>query len=420
LSCHRLRHGLPAHARLSGAKDTSDTPGRRAGSVSANIAAGAAATAERDRLTDHKILAVDDDTRDVASLLSVLERGGFTNVRTTTDAFEAIELFVQDPPDLVVLDLHMPQMDGFEVMERLGPLSEQGTDVPFLLLSGDASEASKRRALSAGARDFLVKPFDRLELLLRVRNLLQVRQLQSRLYQRTVTLEQEVAARSRDLEGAYAEVLGRLALAAEYRDDETQQHAWRIGRSVALIAGELGVPDEEVELLSRAAPLHDIGKIGIPDSILLKPEKLSPAEFEQSKSHTTIGAGILSGSTSPLLRLAEQIALTHHERWDGGGYPRGLSGEGIPLAGRIVAIADVFDALTHDRPYKSAWSVERAVAEIVSQSGKQFEPRVVDAFRQLEPASLLNGADEAEHGIAPRLSRRIQTWLAAKPGTEAE
>jgi HD-GYP domain-containing protein (c-di-GMP phosphodiesterase class II) len=215
-------------------------------------------------------------------------------------------------------------------------------------------------------------------------------------------------------------VLGRLALAAEYRDDETQQHAWRIGRSAVLIATELGVPDEEVELLGRAAPLHDIGKIGMPDAILLKPEKLSPAEFEQSKSHTTIGAGILSGSDSPLLRLAEQIALTHHEHWNGGGYPRGLSGERIPLAGRIVAIADVFDALTHDRPYKPAWSVEEAVAEIVSQSGRQFEPRVVDAFLQLEHSSLVKGAEEGEHSNGPRLSRRIRTWLAGQPGAEEE
>jgi putative two-component system response regulator len=158
---------------------------------------------------------------------------------------------------------------------------------------------------------------------------------------------------------------------------------------VRLLGRALGLQEEDVELLSRAAPLHDIGKIGIPDAILLKPAKLSPVEFEQSKTHTTIGAQILSGSSSPLLRLAEQIALTHHEHWDGHGYPRGLAGEQIPVAGRIVAIADVVDALTHDRPYKPAWSVGKAVAQIVGQSGRQFEPRIVAAFVELDHESLL-------------------------------
>jgi putative two-component system response regulator len=210
-----------------------------------------------------------------------------------------------------------------------------------------------------------------------------------------------------------------LALAAEYRDDETQEHARRIGRSAALIATKLGVPDDDVELLSRAAPLHDIGKIGIPDAILLKPDRLSPDEFELSKSHTTIGAGILSGSSSPLLRLAEEVALTHHEHWNGSGYPQGLSGERIPLAGRIVAIADVFDALTHDRPYKPAWAVDHAVAEIVGQSGKQFEPRMVDAFRELEHASLVEApdrSDRSDRASRARVSRRVRPAVASRPG----
>jgi putative two-component system response regulator len=404
---------------VSGASNPHEAIGAAASvspNAEASVAAVTATASDRDSLTDHAILAVDDNRRDLASLAYVLERGGFSNVRTTTDAFAAIEMYAQEPPDLVVLDLHMPQMSGFDLMERLGPLTERGMDIPCLLLSADTSEDAKRRALSAGARDFLIKPFDRTELLLRVRNLLEVRQLQARLYRRTVTLEQEVAARSRDLEDAYAEVLGRLALAAEYRDDETQEHARRIGRSTALIATKLGVPDDDVELLSRAAPLHDIGKIGIPDAILLKPDRLSPDEFELSKSHTTIGAGILSGSSSPLLRLAEEVALTHHEHWNGSGYPQGLSGERIPLAGRIVAIADVFDALTHDRPYKPAWAVEHAVAEIVGQSGKQFEPRMVDAFRELEHASLVEAPDRGDRANRARVSHRVRVRVASRPG----
>jgi putative two-component system response regulator len=358
-------------------------------------------------LKNHRILAVDDDRRDLASLGYVLERDGYNNVELTPDPFRALELFVEHPPDLVVLDLNMPLMNGVELMERLGPLTEHGTDVPFLVVSADTSDKAIRRALSAGARDFLTKPFDRHELLLRVRNLLLVRQLQARLYQRTVTLEQEVAARSRALEGAYVEVLNRLALAAEYRDGGTQEHAWRIGRTVALIAVRLGLPDGEIELLSRAAPLHDIGKIGIPDAILLKPAKLTEDEMAASKTHAVIGAGILSGSDSKLLRLAEQIALTHHERWDGSGYPKGLRAEQIPLPGRIVAIADVFDALTHDRPYKPAWTVQRAVQEIVAQSGKQFDPRVVDAFLELEHHSLLARVQRGGWPLDNRLGKQL-------------
>jgi response regulator RpfG family c-di-GMP phosphodiesterase len=411
MSCDRRRHEPRASLRPG------ETDSRASFGGLASVSANTAMIAEHGQLTEHKILAVDNDQRDLMSLSYVLERGGFNNLRTTTDPYRALELFVAEPPDLVVLDLHMPRMDGFELMDRLGPLTEHGTDVPILVLSADTSEAARRRALSAGARDILTKPFDRTELLLRVRNLLQVRQLQARLYQRTITLEQEVAERSSDLEGAYIEILNRLALAAEYRDDDTQEHAWRIGRSAGLLAAKLGLPDEEVELLSRAAPLHDIGKIGIPDAILLKPEKLSDAELEHSRAHTTIGAGILSGSRSPLLRLAEQIALTHHERWDGRGYPQGLSGERIPVASRIVAIADVFDALTHDRPYKPAWSVSCAVQEIVSQSGKQFEPRVVDAFKELEHEALLESVDAGERATSAPLSVRAgRDWLAGQPG----
>ncbi len=185
--------------------------------------------------------------------------------------------------------------------------------------------------------------------------------------------------RTAALEETQIEILERLALAAEYRDDETGEHIKRVGRTAAEIAKVLGWSEEEVELIRRAAPLHDVGKIAISDTILLKPGKLTPEEFERMKLHTTLGAKMLSGGRFPLLQLAEQIALTHHERWDGSGYI-GLQGEAIPIAGRIVAVADVFDALTSVRPYKNAWSTSDAIDEIRRQNGKQFDPRVVEAF----------------------------------------
>lgn len=192
-----------------------------------------------------------------------------------------------------------------------------------------------------------------------------------------------------ELERARLETLERLALAAEYRDDSTQEHTERVARTAALLARALELPDAQVELLRQAAPLHDIGKLAVPDALLLKPGKLTPSEFEEIKGHAAAGAAILSGSSYDVLCLAEEIAHTHHEWWDGSGYPAGLSGEAIPIAGRIVALADVFDALTHSRPYKPAWPVAEAVAEIERLEGLQFDPAVVSAFRSLDPLALV-------------------------------
>lgn len=339
-------------------------------------------------LSDLRILVVDDEPNNVLLLTGILERAGYTRVQSTTDPTEIVGMFAREPADLVLLDLHMPEIDGLELMRRLGPLTADGKRVPLLVLTADRSEETKREALACGARDFLGKPYNQTELLLRVKNLLQVRALQKELHDRNLVLEDAVADRTAELEQARLEILARLALAAEYRDDATQQHAWRIGCTSALLASRLRLPDEAVELIQRAAPLHDVGKIGIPDAVLLKAGALTMAERERIQEHTTIGAEILSGSGTPVLRMAEEIALTHHERWNGDGYPRHLHGEEIPLAGQIVAVADVFDALTHERPYKPAWPVDRAVGEICRQAGEHFNPRVVDAFCTLSHASL--------------------------------
>ena len=309
----------------------------------------------------------------------VLRRAGFTNIKASTDARQVLPLLNAFQPDVILLDLHMPHIDGFTVLRQLAPRIEDGPYLPILILTADITPESKQRALASGARDFLVKPFDPTEVLLRVENLLETRFLHLELHRQNAVLEERVRMRTRDLEEARLEILERLAVAAEYRDDDTRDHTQRVGQNAMLLAVALGLPEDQAEMLRRAAPLHDLGKIGIPDAILLKPDRLSPAEFELMKNHSTIGAHILSGVRSPLLQLAEEIALTHHERWDGTGYA-GLEGPAIPLGGRIVAVVDAFDALTHERPYKSAWTAEAAAEEIRRNRGSQFDPIIVDAF----------------------------------------
>jgi putative two-component system response regulator len=330
-----------------------------------------------------RILIVDDQASNIHVLERILHRAGYAHLRSTTDPRCAAALFDDVQPDLVVLDLHMPEMDGFAVLDELRPHIAGGSYLPILVVTGDGSIASRRRALSAGAKDFLAKPFDTTEVLLRIRNLLEARFLYLELQAQNNSLEAKVRQRTKELEEAQVEILERLALAAEFRDDATRQHTQRVGRWAEQLAQKLHLPDAVATLLRRAAPLHDLGKIGVPDSILLKLGRLTADEFRVIQSHTQVGARILSGSDHPLLQLAEQIALTHHEHWDGTGYTPGLGGEAIPLVSRIVAVVDVFDALTHPRPYKAAWSVEDAVAELERQSGRQFDPRVVSAFVDL-------------------------------------
>lgn len=329
--------------------------------------------------TDARILIIDDQPSNVALLEGILQEEDFTSYCSVTDSREALNVFDEYLPDLVLLDLQMPFLDGFEVMKQLQACIAPHDFLPILVLTADITLEAKRRALAEGAMDFLTKPFDAIEVILRIKNLLQTRSLHLQLQNQNQLLDQKVRERTSELEATQIEILERLALAGEYRDDDTGQHTKRVGETSAQIAKVLGWTDGQVELIRRAAPLHDLGKIAVADSILLKPGKLTPEEFEQMKAHTLLGAKMLSGGRFPLMQLAEQIALTHHERWDGTGYS-GLCEEAIPLVGRIVMVADVFDALISERPYKKAWSVDEALEEIKRKSGHQFDPRVVDAF----------------------------------------
>lgn len=336
-----------------------------------------------------KILIVDDEAANVRLLERNLDKWGYPNHESTTDARQVLALYQAHRPDLILLDLMMPHLDGFEVLQQLQPIIPADSFVPILVLTADITPTAKRRALASGAKDFLTKPFDGTELLLRINNMLETRFLHLQLLNQNQTLEQRVQERTKKLEESQTEVLERLAQAAEFRDDDTGQHTRRVGHSAALIARSAGLPEARVELVQRAAPLHDVGKIGIPDAILLKPGKLTPEEFEVMKTHTTVGSALLSGGHSAMVNTAQIIAHSHHERWDGTGYPQGLGAAEIPLEGRIVTIADVFDALTHARPYKTAWPLQEALAEIQRQSGRQFDPHLIEAFMVLAHDTLL-------------------------------
>jgi cyclic di-GMP phosphodiesterase len=337
---------------------------------------------EENLLTTARVLIIDDQPSNTALLEGILQEEDFTSYRSLTDSREALPAFIDYVPDLILLDLQMPFFNGYEVMKQLRACISPSDFLPILVLTADITPEAKRRALTEGALDFLTKPFDATEVSLRIKNLLQTRSLHLRIQGQNQLLDQKINERTAELEATQIEILERLALAAEYRDDDTGEHTKRVGRTSARIAEALGWSAAEVELIGRAAPLHDVGKISISDLILLKPGKLTPEEFENMKTHTTVGAKMLSGGRFPLLQLAEQIALTHHERWDGSGYI-GLRQEAIPIAGRIVTVADVFDALTSERPYKKAWTVNEALEEIQHQSGRQFDPRVVEAFMKV-------------------------------------
>ena len=262
--------------------------------------------------------------------------------------------------------------------------------MPVIVVTADANKEVMRKALEKGAIDYLTKPLDREEVLLRVRNIAQSKFQYKQLRLKSESLEKNIHDRELELDIARIEILERLAQIAEYRDDESKEHTKRVGDISALIAKDCGMSESMVRIMRKAAPLHDLGKVGIPESILLKPGKLCDDEFEIVKSHTTLGAEFLSGSEHRLLNVARDIALCHHERFDGTGYPNKLSGQNIPLEARIASVADVFDTLTHVRPYRSSWPLDQAIAELRDKAGTQFDPELVRLLEQAVNAGEIN------------------------------
>ena len=331
-----------------------------------------------------RILVVDDEGMNLRLLRRILEREGYTSIRTTADGNEVEKIVEEFDPHLLILDLHMPPPDGFAILRMLAPKCSGPGQLPVLVLTGDGTPTAKRMALSLGARDFLAKPFDATEALLRIRNLLETKFLHTALEEQNALLESRVESRTSELQQSQIETLERLARAAEIRDDETGRHTQRVGALAGSIAASLGLGARTVELIRKSAPLHDVGKIGIPDAILLKPGILSPEETALMRSHTVIGARILSGGRSEVMMMAERIALGHHERWDGTGYPHGIAGDAIPVEARIVAVADCVDALTHNRPYRQAWPIEEVLAEVKRSAGSHFDPAIAEVMLRSE------------------------------------
>ena len=331
-------------------------------------------------ITDLSIFVLDDNPINLLLMNKLLNKAGYTKVTTSSRPETAEADIVAQCPDLIILDLNMPIMDGYEVLQRIRSNDKIRGFLPVLVFTADASGAARSKALELGASDFLTKPGDPDEIRLRVRNFLTMRYYHRQLENQNAALEQRVQERTKSLYEAQLEVVHRLALAGDYRDDDTGEHCRRVGDLCGEIALAYGLEPAHAELVRLAAPLHDIGKVGVSDLILNKPGRLTDEEMATMRRHTELGASILRNSRSEILQMAFKIALTHHERWDGNGYCARLSGDSIPIEGRIVAVADVFDALTHDRPYKQAWPVDEARAEIMRCSGTQFDPQVVAAF----------------------------------------
>lgn len=330
-----------------------------------------------------RILLVDDEPAILQLLERALRAEGYRNITATTESPRVPGALASLRPDLICVDWHMPSMDGRVLLEEIRKRLKSGAWVPVIVLTGDASSDVRRVALTAGADEFLNKPFEAIDVGLRVSNLLETRFLHLAERRRTVELERLVRARTRELAQARKEVVDRLTQAVEFRDRETGGHTRRVGLLSARIAKRLGMPRAEVELIRVAAPLHDIGKLAIPDRILLKAGQLSAEEYEGMKAHTEYGAQLLADGATEMLRYAQEIARCHHERWDGQGYPSGISGEDIPMAARIVSVADFYDALASDRPYRPRWPRATILEEIEKESGHRFDPRVVTCFLEM-------------------------------------
>jgi len=333
------------------------------------------------------VLIVDDSKSNLLIYRGIVRKLGKSTSVCFSVSAEALEWCKDNDPDVVIVDYNMPTPNGLEFIRSFKAMPGKN-DIPILMITAETDKHLRYKALETGASDFLTKPVDVIEFTARARNMLELRRSRKVLEDRAGWLAGEVEKPTAQIVARERETIWRLARVAEFRDVATGMHIVRIAQYCGAIAGALGTSEDTRELLLMSAPMHDIGKIAIPDSILLKRGKLSPDEYEIMKQHTVIGHDILKNSASYLLRAAAEIALTHHERYDGSGYPHGLRAEAIPLVGRICAISDVFDALTSVRPYKEAWPVQAAVDEIVAASGSQFDPALVAAFHSALPEIL--------------------------------
>jgi len=335
-----------------------------------------------DDISNSNILICDDSVTNVMLLKALLESEGYCSVKTLTDPTQVLPTLEESDHDLLLLDIEMPLMDGFAVMKQIENSSLVKKMFPILVITGSQKKEVRNRALALGAQDFINKPIDQVETVLRVQNILKVYSAYKVQENTVEQLEKLVLARTQELSEANTFLIERLAMAAELRDKETGKHVLRVGQYARILAEACGMMPELCYLIEKASPLHDVGKIGIPDAILLKPGPLDKEERKTMNSHAEMGAELLRSHSSLLVSMASSIALSHHERWDGAGYPSGLSGESIPIEGRITAIADVFDALTTIRPYKEAWKLEDALEYLRENAGTHFDPTLVRLFEE--------------------------------------
>lgn len=331
-------------------------------------------------LKQANILIVDDSTANLVLMESILENAGYEEYSSTTDPRIVLSLCQAEEFDLILLDIRMPHMSGLEVMEALNKQFPADYYLPVIVLTAQLDEQTRKQALALGAKDFLTKPFQHWEALLRIRNQLETRYLYKRQKDRGVFLEREVAKRTEEIRLVQLEVVRRLGLAGEFRDNETGAHIVRMSKIAEVIARGAGLDEKTCDLILSASTMHDVGKIGIPDHILLKPGKLTSEEWEIMKSHVEIGAQIIGDYPADIIWMGSVIARSHHEKWDGSGYPEGLQGEDIPITARIAAISDVFDALLSKRPYKEPWPLEKALDLMKENSGKHFDPVLLSVF----------------------------------------